>query len=70
MYDYIYYIYRGLPPYANQNPMKALSLIPKNPSAKLGNNEGFSSEFQQFVSLCLKKSQSEVKIINYYFLFI
>jgi len=50
---------KGLPPYANQNPMKALSLIPKNPSAKLGNNEGFSNEFQHFVSLCLKKSQSE-----------
>jgi len=42
--------------------MKALSLIPKNPSAKLGEDEGFSAEFQHFVSLCLKKSQLEVYI--------
>ncbi|ORX82255.1 Pkinase-domain-containing protein, partial [Anaeromyces robustus] len=50
---------KGLPPYANQNPMKALSLIPKNPSATLGEEGGFSSEFHHFVSLCLKKSQLE-----------
>jgi len=44
--------------------MKALSLILKNPPASLGSDEGFSTEFQHFVSLCLKKSQLEVKIIN------
>lgn len=45
----------GKPPLAHMNPMKALFRIPEDDAPTL-KGEAFSSEFKDFVSLCLQKS--------------
>jgi len=42
------------PPYADVSPMRALILITRNPPPSLG--EGFSSNFNDFISKCLNKN--------------
>lgn len=49
----------GQPPLASVHPMKVLFLIPKNAPPKIGENEGFSKDFREFVDLCLKKRPAE-----------
>ncbi|CAI2162534.1 20555_t:CDS:10 [Funneliformis geosporum] len=44
---------KGVPPYAEQHPMKVLFLIPKNPSPVLDGL--YSKGFKEFVALCLDK---------------
>jgi serine/threonine-protein kinase 24/25/MST4 len=49
---------KGEPPYAELHPMKVVFLVTKSPPPTL---EGtFSSDFQEFVSLCLQKNPSDV----------
>lgn len=45
----------GKPPLAHMNPMKALFRIPEDDAPTL-KGEAFSSDFKNFVSLCLQKS--------------
>lgn len=44
-----------LPPYANDPPMKVLFNIPTKPPPTLTCPEQWSQDFNEFISLCLKK---------------
>jgi len=46
----------GHPPYWNIHPMRAIFLIPNRPPPKLKNEEKWSPEFIDFISLCLTRS--------------
>ncbi|CCG83509.1 Putative uncharacterized protein [Taphrina deformans PYCC 5710] len=48
----------GQPPYSDLHPMKVLFLIPKNEPPRLASGT-FSSNFEDFVSLCLQKNPKD-----------
>jgi serine/threonine protein kinase len=48
----------GNPPFADQDPRRALFLIPKSKPPKL-NGEGFSSSIKDFISICLKEDPED-----------
>jgi serine/threonine-protein kinase 24/25/MST4 len=49
---------KGNPPYAKEDPMKAIFLIPRNPPAALDGD--FDRSLKDFVSLCLNDDPEEV----------
>lgn len=62
----------GQPPYANENPMKVIYNIEKNPPPTLQNKLRWSLEFRSFVNLCLTKDPeqrpSAQELINHTFI--
>ena len=48
----------GNPPFADQDPRRALFLIPRSRPPKLEGN--FSLAIQEFISLCLREDPEEV----------
>jgi serine/threonine protein kinase len=55
----VYEMTTGNPPLADQDPMRAIFLIPRNPPAKLDGNQ-FSKLIKEFVSLCLNDDPDQV----------
>jgi len=49
----------GKPPFHSVRPIMAMVLIPNKPPPTLDADKGFSEEFNDFVTLCLKKNPSE-----------
>ena len=47
----------GFPPYHTIHPLKLITLIPRQPSPKLP--DGYSIEFNEFVSRCLQKDPNQ-----------
>jgi serine/threonine protein kinase len=48
----VYEMITGNPPYADQDPMKAIFLIPRNPPARLEGSQ-YSKNIKEFIALCL-----------------
>jgi serine/threonine protein kinase len=55
----IYEIATGNPPFADQDPMRAVSLIPKSRPAQLEGD--WSPAMKEFVALCLHEEPNEVE---------
>lgn len=56
----IYEIATGNPPFADQDPMRAVSMIPKSKPAQLGGD--WSPAMKEFVALCLHDEPNEVSL--------
>lgn len=54
----VYEMATGNPPYAHQDPMKAIFLIARSPPATLEGD--FDKSLKEFVSLCLQEEPSNV----------
>jgi serine/threonine protein kinase len=52
------------PPYADQEQMRALFLIPRSQPARL-DGPGFSPQIKEFVGLCLQLSPDQVITLRY-----
>ncbi|ORX34920.1 kinase-like domain-containing protein [Kockovaella imperatae] len=50
---------KGDPPLVEYHPMRVLFLIPKAKAPRLDENEGWSAEFQDFISCCLQKDPKD-----------
>ena len=48
------------PPLAEYHPMRVLFLIPKAKAPRLDETEGWSADFQDFISCCLQKDPKDV----------
>jgi serine/threonine-protein kinase 24/25/MST4 len=60
----VYEMATGNPPFANQDPLKAIFLIPRNPPAVLDGD--FKLELKEFVSLCLNDDPTAVRLSAVY----
>ncbi|RLN92070.1 hypothetical protein BBJ28_00022554 [Nothophytophthora sp. Chile5] len=49
----------GEPPLAHMHPMRAIFLIPNRPPPELREPEQYSTEFRDFLTVCLKKNPQE-----------
>ena len=49
---YIGHMFIGNPPFADQDPMRALFLIPRSPPTQLEGQQ-YSKPLQEFVAVCL-----------------
>jgi serine/threonine protein kinase len=49
----------GQPPFAGMHPMRAIFLIPKAESPQLQDSSNWSSEFSDFISMCLRKDPEQ-----------
>lgn len=56
----VYEMAMGNPPYAKEDPMKAIFLIPRNPPAVLDGD--FDRPLKEFVALCLNDDPEEVRV--------
>ncbi|EMR11364.1 hypothetical protein PNEG_00391 [Pneumocystis murina B123] len=54
----IYEIATGNPPFADQEPMRAIILIPRSPPTRLEGTQ-FSSQLKDFVAICLNEDVNE-----------
>jgi protein-serine/threonine kinase len=55
----VYEIATSRPPYADQEQMRALFLIPRSQPARL-DGAGFSAQIKEFVGLCLQLAPDQV----------
>jgi serine/threonine-protein kinase 24/25/MST4 len=56
----VYEMATGNPPYADQDPMRVIFLIPRNPPPQLEGNQ--SKLLKEFVSLCLNDDPELVRV--------
>ena len=54
----------GNPPFADQDPRRAIFLIPRSKPAQLAGN--FSTQMKEFIALCLNEDPDQVYYINYF----
>ncbi|KAG5440647.1 hypothetical protein PCK2_000235, partial [Pneumocystis canis] len=54
----VYEIATGNPPFADQEPMRAIILIPRSPPTRLEGSQ-FSSHLKEFVAICLNEDADE-----------
>ncbi|KAG5519156.1 hypothetical protein PMAC_002244 [Pneumocystis sp. 'macacae'] len=54
----VYEIATGNPPFADQEPMRAIILIPRSPPTRLEGSQ-FSSQLKEFVAICLNEDADE-----------
>lgn len=59
----VYEIATSRPPYADQEQMRALFLIPRSQPARL-DGAGFSPQIKEFVGLCLQLAPDQVPALQ------
>lgn len=58
----VYEIATGNPPYADQEQMRAIMLIPRSKPARLPADGNFSTQMREFVAACLNEEPKEVRV--------